>query len=297
MIVTEIYNGQGLGNQLFCYATTRTIALDNNYQFGIINGDKFKCLDFMDLDMGCEVIGGYGPEGGPPIELPNEIVNYYVEKNLYHPIFKCDIREYDKNLIDIKDNTKIDGVMQSENYFYHRKEEIKKWFKIKPEKECYDFSNENICIINFRGGEYRNVADLFLNKEYWYNAMKHMLKINKNFRFVVITDDVSSAKNYFPNLEVYHFDIAKDYSIIKNANYLIMSNSSFAFFPVFTSESLKFVIGPKYWARHNISDGFWSCGYNIYRNIHWLGRDNILYNYDECLLEHNEYKLKQYGKN
>ena len=35
MIVTEIYKGQGLGNQLWCYITTRVMAKDKGYNFGI----------------------------------------------------------------------------------------------------------------------------------------------------------------------------------------------------------------------------------------------------------------------
>jgi hypothetical protein len=112
-----------------------------------------------------------------------------------------------------------------------------------------------------------------------------MRKINSDFKFVVITDDVVAAKQFFPSFEVYHFDIGKDYSIIKNAHYLILSNSSFAFFPAWTSDTLKYVIGPKYWARHNISDGYWSCGYNVYRGWNWMDRDGRLYTYDECIKE------------
>ena len=292
MIVTEIYNGQGLGNQLFCYITTRSIALENGYEFGIMNPHKFKCLDFLDLDFGKEVIGGSGPEGGPPTQLPDGILNYYNEKQLNNSRFNCNITEIDEYLLSITDNTKIDGILQSEDYFIKRKNEIKKWLKVKSEKDCYDFSDENICIINLRGGEYRSVSDLYLTENYWSKAIDNMLKINPIFKFVVITDDVNAGKQMFPNYEVYHFNVGKDYSIIKNAHYLILSNSSFSFFPTWTSETVKYVIAPKYWARHNISDGFWSCGYNIYRDWNWMDRDGKIYSYDECISEKNKYKNK-----
>lgn len=292
MIVTEIYNGQGLGNQLFCYITTRSIALENGYEFGIMNPHKFKCLDFLDLDFGKEVIGGSGPEGGPPTQLPDGILNYYNEKQLNDSRFNCNITEIDEYLLSITDNTKIDGILQSEDYFIKRKNEIKKWLKVKSEKDCYDFSDENICIINLRGGEYRSVSDLYLTENYWSKAIDNMLKINPIFKFVVITDDVNAGKQMFPNYEVYHFNVGKDYSIIKNAHYLILSNSSFSFFPTWTSETVKYVIAPKYWARHNISDGFWSCGYNIYRDWNWMDRDGKIYSYDECISEKNKYKNK-----
>ena len=292
MIVTEIYNGQGLGNQLFCYITTRSIALEIGYEFGIMNTHKFKCLDFLDLDFGKEVIGGSGPEGGPPTQLPDGILNYYNEKQLNDSRFNCNITEIDEYLLSITDNTKIDGILQSEDYFIKRKNEIKKWLKVKSEKDCYDFSDENICIINLRGGEYRSVSDLYLTENYWSKAIDNMLKINPIFKFVVITDDVNAGKQMFPNYEVYHFNVGKDYSIIKNAHYLILSNSSFSFFPTWTSETVKYVIAPKYWARHNISDGFWSCGYNIYRDWNWMDRDGKIYSYDECISEKNKYKNK-----
>ena len=290
MIVTEIYNGQGLGNQLFCYITTRSIALENGYEFGIMNPHKFKCLDFLDLDFGKEVVGGSGPEGGPPTQLPDGILNYYYEKQLNDSRFNCNITEIDEYLLNIPDNTKIDGILQSEDYFIKRKSEIKNWLKVKPDSDCYEFSNENICVINLRGGEYRAVSDLYLTENYWSKAVDNMLKINPNFIFVVITDDVNAGKQMFPNYEVYHFNVGKDYSIIKNAHYLILSNSSFSFFPTWTSETVKYVIAPKYWARHNISDGFWSCGYNIYRDWNWMDRDGKIYSYDECISEKNKYK-------
>ena len=39
MIITELYNGQGFGNQLFVYATLRSIAEQNGF-FGVFNVQK-----------------------------------------------------------------------------------------------------------------------------------------------------------------------------------------------------------------------------------------------------------------
>jgi hypothetical protein len=289
MLVTEIYNGQGLGNQLACYVTTRVVALDKGLDFGILNWHKFKCLDFMDLDFGLEVYGGSIPyEGAPPTTLPNGIHHYFREKDVRHPN-GSDIRIDDPDLELVLDNTKLDGVFQSEDRIIHRKEEIKKWLKVKPEKDCYDYSNENICVINFRGGEYSSVPNFFLSRKYWSDAIERMLLINPNFEFIVITDDVYTAKNFFPNFKVFHFDIATDYTIIKNAHYLILSNSSFPYFATFTSETIKYIIAPKYWGRYNISDGYWSCGYNIYRNHNYIDKDNKIFSFEDCKKEFIKY--------
>jgi hypothetical protein len=290
MVVTEIYNGQGLGNQLACYVTTRVLALDKGFDFGIMNPYKFKCLDFMKLDFGLEVTGGSSPfEGAPPITLPNGIVNYFREKDIRH-LNGSDIRIDDCRLNLIEDNTKLDGVFQSETQIIHRKEEIKEWLKVNPEADCYDFSNENICVINFRGGEYAGIPNFYLNSNYWNNAVGRMLEINPNFEFVVITDDINRAKGVFPNFKVLHFNIGTDYSIIKNAHYLILSNSSFPYFATLTSETIKYILAPKYWGRHNISDGYWSCGYNIYQNYNYIDRDNNLFTFEECVNEFENYK-------
>ena len=300
MIVTELYDGQGLGNQLWSYVVTRTIALDKGFEFGIMNPNKFKGKDFMNLNFGRSVYGGFGPEGGPPDELPNGIENYYVEKDTWHQKYKCDIRDYDTEVLNISDNTKIEGYFQSENFITHRQSEIREWLKVKPESDCYDFSDENICILNIRGGEYKFHPYLLLTKKYWTHAIDNMLEINKKLNFIIITDDVPYAKKLFPNYLTLHFDVGKDYSIIKNAKYLIMSNSSFSFFPAWTSVTLKYVIAPKYWARHNVSDGYWACAFNIYRNWMWQDRNGQLQTYDLVKSEYEEYsvmnKINDFGR-
>lgn len=288
MIVTEIYNGQGLGNQLACYVTTRVVALDKGYDFGIMNPFKFKCLDFMDLDFGLPVAGGSGREGGPPDTLPDGIHHYFRERWIVLPN-DANVTIDDPQLFQISDNTKIDGIFQSETQIIHRKDEIKQWLKVKPEKDCFDYSDPNICVINYRGGEYTTMPWVLIRHEYWMNAIDKMKSINPDMQFVVITDDVETASKQFPDFQVYHFDIGKDFSIIKNAHYLIISNSSFPIFAIMMNDNIKHIIAPKYWARHNVSDGYWSCGYNIYRDYNYLDREGKFFTYEECVNEFSKY--------
>ena len=292
MIVTEIYSGQGLGNQLWCYVVTRSIAKRNGLDFGIMHPEKMKSNDFMDLDFGRKVIGGDGPEGGPPNKLPDSITHYYRERTIRHPITNADISEFDQNLANIEDNTKIDGNMQDENYIIPYKDEIKNWLKVKEEFECFDYSDMNTCVINFRGGEYQFIKNVFLSKKYWRNAIDYMFQINPTFRFVVITDDVTLAKKFFPNFEVYHFSIGKDFAIIKNAFYLIIANTSFAWFPTWINCNLKLCIAPKYWWANNISDGYWACDSNLTRDWLYLDREGKFFSYEECKSELIEFKKK-----
>jgi hypothetical protein len=113
-------------------------------------------------------------------------------------------------------------------------------------------------------------------------------------QFLIITENPEMAKSLLPELaeNVYHFDVAKDYSIIKNARWLIMSNTTFSYFPAITNEEAKLIIAPKYWLRHNVSDGFWSCGYNLYRDFIYMDRVGNLQTYEECKREFELYKIE-----
>jgi len=293
MIVNELYNGSGLGNQLWRYTVTRTIALNNGYEFGIMNSYKFKAPKIMNLDFGNEVIGGSGPEGGPPTTLPEGIERYYQEKGLIHPVYTaCDCRLYDEELANVPDNTKIDGNMESEKYLEGRKDEVREWLKIREDKQIYRLKDDNICILAFRGGEYIGVPDLFLPPNYWTRAIGIMLSRNPNMEFVVVTDDPVFARQYFPDtIPVYHFNTEIDWVLVRNAKNIVMSNSSFAWVATWINDEVINVIAPKYWGRYNISDGFWSQGDSLTKGWDYLGPDDTLYSYEECKKEKDKYEL------
>ena len=80
--------------------------------------------------------------------------------------------------------------------------------------------------------------------------------------------------------------------MVKNAHYLILSNSSFAWFPAWLSTTLKYAIAPKYWARHNVSDGYWCLGYNLTTGWMYQDRNGKLQDYDSCKKEHDQFVAK-----
>jgi hypothetical protein len=288
MIVTELYEGQGIGNQLWCYVTTRAIAKKRGFDFGIIHPEKFKGLDFMDLDFGKPVLGGKNFEGGPPKKLPEGITHYYRESESRHPMTGADIRLHDNDLMNVPDNTQIDGIMQDEQYIIEYKDEIRNWLKTK-DLDVSVYTGNNTCIMNIRGGEYTHHPELYLNKKYWTDAMKNMLGVNPNLNFIIISEDPESANKMFPDIPAYDFGIGMDYCVLAKAKYVIMSNTSFAWFPTWLNQDLQYCIAPKYWARHNVSDGYWSTGYNLYMGYMYQDRDGKLFDYTECLKEFQDY--------
>ena len=304
MIVTELYNGQGLGNQLWCYFVTRVIAHRNGYEFGIQSSYKFKGKEFMTIDFGKEVIGGSGPEGGPPTSLPEGISNYYREKMSRHPN-GIDISKMDNGLTSILDNTKVDGNMQSMNYIKDYRSLIMSWVKI--DKGTLSDLPDDLCVIHIRGGDFR-FSSAFLSRSYYDSAIRQMLSKNQNMKFAIVTDDIGYSRSIYPdvpiiggsatgnsdmNIASHHMGgpIWMDWDILSNAKNVIMSASSFSFWPVYLNSNA-YVIAPMYWADYNRSDGYWSCGDSIVDGWNYIDRNGIMLNSDDCLIKKKEYEEK-----
>lgn len=293
MLGTELLKGQGLGNQLFCYVTTRCIAMDNQLPFSILGSETVAnnmhsdCgMYFMDLDYGV-------PSQKEDYErIYNEKEDRIYIGNSQHDLTHgCYVTGVDEGLLHPADNTLLYGNMQAERYYISHKEEIRQWLKVKEEYDCTEYSRDNLCIIHLRCSDYLNYPELYLRKKYWKDGIRNMKKINPNMEFMIITNDVKEASKILPGIPAYNFDLAKDYSIIKNARYLLLANSSFAYFPAFTSTTVKYILAPKYWARHNVSNGYWASEQNIYEGWHYQDRHGRIFTWEECLKELEQYKL------
>lgn len=296
MLGTEFIQGQGLGNQLLAYVSARAIAKSHGYEFGCagldhlgINIHSNAGVDFLQIDTGHEITA-------------DEIKNFtrYDEKeerifvgNSLHDINNgCYVAGADPTLIEptLSDNTLLYGNLQDESYFAPYLSELKDWLKIKPDRESDEYTRDSLCIINMRGGEYTDSPELFLDRKYWLHGMEQMKKIRSDMEFMIVTEDVPTANKLLPGIPAYHFDVAKDYITIKNACYLLLSNSSFAVLPAFTSDTLQYAIAPKYWARHNVSDGYWASEQNIYSIFHYMDRKGRIFTPGECRAELDEYQ-------
>lgn len=286
----------GLGNHLLTYISVKAIAKKNGYEFGTAAQSGFarnmhnsEGNYFFDIDLGTEITD----EMKASMKIYDEKEVRLFLGNCNHDMLRgCYVAGVDEKLADIEDNTLIYGNLQAEEYFKDYTDELKDWVKVKPEYDTHEYSRENLCIINIRGGEYANSQELFISRKYWLNAIKKMKSIREDMEFMIVTEDEAAAHRVLPNIEAHHFDMITDYAVVKNAHYLICSNSSFAVVPVFTSESLKYAIAPKYWARFNTSKGYWASEQNIYSRFHYMDKRGQIYTPEECRKELEEYKKK-----
>ncbi len=296
MIGTEFLHGFGLGNQLFWYVAARAAALDKGVDFGICNPGALANnmhsdtgMYFMDIDLGKEIPAEDKDKYKIFEDHDNRLYLGNSKHDMTHGAYVSGI---DPRFFEVEDNTLLYGNLQAEKYFEKYKDQLKDWLKIKPEYDSHEYTKDNLCIIHLRCGDYSNSPELWLDRKYWVNGIKQMRKIRPDMEFLAVTDDVSAAYKILPEVKAVRNDIGKDYVTIKNARYLLLSNSSFAVFPAMTSDELQYAIAPKYWARHNVSDGYWASEQNIYSCFHYMDKKGRIFSPEECRRELEEYKKK-----
>lgn len=297
MITTNLTGN--LGNHMWQYAVCRTVAEKLGYEWGInpnpthdYHNGKSQ-MTFMDVDFGLSVEG--------IVHDFHEEWQFY--QGEHEHVF---LTMLDKRVFSIQDNTRMighngafGGIYQCEDYIIDRKDDIKKWFRINENysnkydeklKELGIVLDDNLCVINFRGGEYRSLSNVLLRKEYWRDSINHMLSINNNMQFLIISDDVECAKSYMPfDIKAIHFDIGFDFYVVNQAKWVIISNSTFSWWAAWLNDKANKILAPKYFIAHNLSDGYWSVGEIYTRCFDYIDRNGIISNYYTCKKEAIEY--------
>lgn len=273
MIVNELYTGQGLGNQLWNYVVARILADTLDCPFGIMGQSTFKGQDFMSLDFGQAVTGGSSPEGGPATTLPHGIQHYYRERRENLRGTTTDISRTDPGILAIQPSTKFDGNCQSTKYLAGYHDQIRQWIAITPSPDAQ--LPPNACLIHMRCGDFSGLKDVFLPPEYYRQAVENVRKAHPGVTFFCVTDQPNVAKKILQEVEIVGASLVKtddarraahhrggpiaiDFTLMMQAEYLIIPNSSFSWWAAYLSMNKKMIIAPKYWARYNAGDGFWS---------------------------------------
>ncbi len=253
MISGIFHKGSGLGNQLHRYIAVRCLALEKNYDWGMVAAENFKGSSFMHIDIGNSIFAYHTEMPAGKVVCDMGIPLWEEKTNYYNP-----------ELNFIEDETIIDGEFQDERYFERYMREIDEWLMVEP-LEIPD----NVCVIGFRGREYYSDPNLGLPREYYEQAIIEILKINPQMIFEIHTDDPNLAERVFAGI-FYNPKIVYDMEInwrsVRYAKYAIIANSSFYILPRLLNKGL--TIAPRYWARRNI--GEWSMPQNYYRQFTYI---------------------------
>ena len=258
MIYIKFEKGQGLGNQLWNYAVLRSVAKYRSLDYKVLNFENFKGKEFIDID----------ETNNYQIKIKEENSEVFYEQLFYDKKLETISSDYDKSIMEIEDNVPLKGIFQSEEYLIPNKNIINNFIKIKTNLNI-QMDWEKTCILNLRGGEYKRHKNLILPKSYWINAMNNIKKMSSNLNFKIVTDDEKYAENFLPGIEILRGNIESDFCSIYKAKYVIVSNSSFSYFPINLGDKPEIVIAPLYWARFGNKFNRWSSPSNYYKDWSW----------------------------
>ena len=221
-----------LGNQLFIYAMTRSIAERRGLGFWF---DKRNWVGAGILDV------YMGKADGVIKRIHGE-----------------DGSKYDPSVFDVENFTGFNGFWQNEKYFDHQK--AREWFDIPlvsgAEKVLDQYPPNEYCFMHFRGNDY-NVFPWNMYQvpnSYYEEAQARMLQIKPDLKFVFVTDDIQEVNNRFPGHATLSNSVRVDLSVLTHAKYLIISNSSLAWWSGWLNID-NTVIAPEGWFNYKINKG------------------------------------------
>jgi len=233
-------NGR-FGNQMFQYAATRGIAAKHGYEWCIPPGPKDD-YGFDDEENQHKLFMAFKLSG---LKSTQVFPATYRKESTF---------EFDNDLFEnCEDNINLYGFFQTEKYFKHIEDEIRKDFTfvddiLKPCKEA--FGSEELIGLHIRRTDYVQKQDYhpLCTQEYYKEALS---RLPKDTTVVIVSDDpdwCAKQELFAPD----RFMISEsgdniiDMCILSLCKYHIIANSTFSWWGAWLANSEK-VIAPKSW--------------------------------------------------
>lgn len=208
--------------------------------------------------------------------------DYPILRKIINKIYKFIPEKYIFNQIDFQPNSEIvnaisdkiflDGYFQSTYFFHYSIDSIKKKIKIKQQyidefntKYGRLYSQNKILAIHCRLGDYVNWGneslggkDMTLPMSYFKNALNEITNL-ESYKIHIISDDINAIKEKFKflkNANYFNESEIIDFQLISNADKIIISNSTFAWWAAFLSNKVKTVLAPEFFVGFKINKEF-----------------------------------------
>ena len=237
MILTfsQLGNCGRLGNQMFQYATLRSVGISLNMQTKIPNGN----YSLLNFNINKNFLN----------KNNNKKLNIYNEKHFHY----CD------DVFNIKENTDIVGYFQSYKYFDSIKNILIKEFNnddinntcneiIENIKKKYD--NKQITSLHLRRGDYINYPNVhpICSYNYFEKCIEHF---TDNI-FLIFSDDITWCQNNlkFENKNIGYININEiaDLILMSKCDNNIISNSSYSWWAAYLNRNEnKRIFYPNIW--------------------------------------------------
>lgn len=261
MIITDIMGG--LGNQLFQYATVKSLSLDKNVDF-LLNLSYYNHKDAKDIAHVEFKLNHFNIDLNEKIIDLNSTDEYSNIKEVVEPLSSDNFANF-MDLSKFSDDFRLRGYWQDENYFKHNKDIIKNDLKIttppnkKNQKLIDEITSVNGVCMSFRRGEYLDpyfIAQFGMCTENYYKkAINFISKKVDNPVFFIFSDDIEwideNVKLDFPTVPVNINGLNEEHEelrLMTLCNHYIMANSSFSWWGAWLSHNKdKVVFAPTPW--------------------------------------------------
>lgn len=237
-MISSYFQG-GLGNQLFQISAALSLAEDN--------GDKSVFnMAYHDLPK----------QGRKCKNYLNSILRNVNFSSKYKPSSFYHEPDFCYNKIPYSPNICLVGYFQSEKYFVHNREIIKKTFSIDKEsqeiiKSKYDnILNKAPISVHIRRGDYlsSNGVHPVCTKDYYERAFE---MFDADSTFLIFSDDIKWCRQNFIGDRYYFAEGNEDYIdlyLMSKCSHNIIANSSFSWWAAWLNDNThKRVISPKNW--------------------------------------------------
>lgn len=252
--MVSVYFQGRLGNNIFQYIFCRISSIKNNCGFYIPNGFDESTNFYQEISSRLNI----NLEKSVPGNL-----HYWIGDNLFDIDFgKNDgiVNRIvgDVNIEDVTDGSFLIGFYQTDSYMKDYEVNIKnEWLPFKknlkyiskPLLEKYDV--DKYCYIHFRGGDYKTIPQFFLPIDYYRESINHIMSINNDIKFVIITDDIEEATKFFPEYDVISNKMEIDFYLLSRSKYSIIPNSSFSWWASWLNNNSEIIIAPNRWFNYN----------------------------------------------
>lgn len=264
----------GLGNQLFCYAAARRLALVNGAELviddvtGFARDREYRRRYLLEhFQIPCRKASP--DERMEPFERYRRGLTKFIAR--HRSFYKRQYLEqegidFDPRLLDfkVKETLYLDGLWQSENYFKDVEEQIRHDLQIIPPLDVrnQEFSkrirNCNAVCVHVRWFEMQNSnghnASYNLNRDYYLRAIEKIFNKVPDFQLFLFSDDTEKACKMLQlhvgkiNCVDHNHDVENTYAdlwLMTQCKYFIIANSTFSWWGAWLSRAPdKIVIAP-----------------------------------------------------
>lgn len=245
-----------LGNQMFQFAGVYGIAKKLGYDiaFPIENVVEGQYEDFKDG------VTRYCTFDIPKAFILNESIlkpKSDILSKIEYSIENEPHFHFTDNYFKIPDNCDLRGYFQTEKYFEHVKDELLNLFTFKPDikeaaNKLFPKLDTETVSIHLRVGDYKGLENFHpvCSPEYYTKAAS--LFNDKEYNFIIFSDDVNYCKELFGEQENIHYidnnDPYVDMCLMSMCDHNIIANSSFSWWAAYLNQNKnKQVVAPKQW--------------------------------------------------